>query len=178
MVNYRFLTLKGQYLQNHLRTPQCGEPEPPINRFHLEFELLITFQLHDLWPAHQIFGPTTPQKIPKLPPSGPKKGDPQTRERRVRGSSRAHFVHKSDSLGVLVQPKEGSGDDFGDTSLTVQNFGQNFSKGIFTKISQCEAHISKIASRPLLGLNQDPQWIGFVNILSPYSCPNSTISGL
>ena len=80
--------------------------------FYLEFELLTISQLLELRPAHLLFGMSTLENISKIIPFGTHKMDPQTRGQRVRGSSGAQNVRKSDLLGVLVQPKEASGDDF------------------------------------------------------------------
>ena len=107
-----FFPRRDQYLQIHLRTPQSGEPGPPMDWFYLENQLFIIFQLHEVRPTHLIFGMSTLVKFSKITPLKTQKRDPQTRGLRVRGSSGAQNVHKSDSLGVLVQPEERSGSDF------------------------------------------------------------------
>ena len=80
--------------------------------FYLEFELLTISQLLELRLAHLFYEMSTLEKISKITPFGTLKRDPQTRGHQVRGSSGAQNVRKSDSLGVLVQPEEGSGEDF------------------------------------------------------------------
>ena len=112
-----------QFLKNHLRTPQSGEPGPPMDWFYLEFELFFISQLIELRPTHHFFGILALTKIYKIALSGTQKSDPQTREWRVRRSSGAQNVRKSDSFGVSVHPEEGSGDDFGDMGLARLKFG-------------------------------------------------------
>ena len=75
----------------------------------------------------------------------------------------AHFVAQTNPLGVLKQPRKASGTDFVDMVLSLLDWLTTHKKPIENYTNEkifYESHISKINSRRLPGLFQDPQWIG------------------
>jgi len=120
---WRFFSEIVSYLKNHFQTPPRAEPRPPMEWFPEYFEPLITIWLADLWSAALLYGQEGPLKISQSTLTKFQKGDLQTRDRRVKRWSRAQNTHKTNRLGVSVQPEEGSGTDFWDMGFTLSKFG-------------------------------------------------------
>ena len=96
-----------------------GLNRDPMEWSQLHFELLITFQLPGVWPVAPFYGPETMTKFYSKILTFFQKRDPQTRERRVRQWLRAQNEGQTNPVGVLVQPRKGSGTDFGDMGFAL-----------------------------------------------------------
>ena len=138
-----------------------AESRPPMDWYQLHFQLKFTFSLADYWPVALFFGTKTLQKSTKITshffkkePHRPEIGELDSDWGPVKLVKPFHWgswFSPGRHLELILEISDHKCRKTGYKFSRVKNW-------IFHRNFYWEAHISKSATRPLLGLNRDPPW--------------------